>query len=46
VMGLQLMSRDGCDWVRVFEALSCKIKIEYFCSKDCNGRRAHCNLLQ
>ena len=29
-MVLQLMSRDGGDWVRGFEALNRKIRIEYF----------------
>jgi len=29
-MVLRLMCRDGCDWVRVFEALNCKIKMECF----------------
>jgi len=29
VMVLRLKSRDGCEWVRVFEAVNCKIDIEY-----------------
>jgi len=30
VMVLRLMSRDGCEWVRGFEARNRKIYIEYF----------------
>jgi len=28
-MVLRLMIRDGCEWVRVFEALNREIDIEY-----------------
>jgi len=29
VMVLRLISKDGCEWVRVFEALNREMDIEY-----------------